>query len=130
MLIDEGKRFTPDEILVCKMDFVPTGSLTKRVYKLIHGLKGFFAKIDQGMPEPEYLYGETNKKLASVASKLGFEATKLPVMKRDIEYRVVGRTQEVRNKFEEMLKKTDSRGRTIIEILDSRIQASKTSSRI
>lgn len=125
MLIDEDRMFTPDETLVCKIDFVPTGNLAKRVYSLMYGLSGLFAKIDQGMPEPEYLYGETNKKFAALAARYGFEVTQLPEIEGDIECRVVGRTKEVRKRFDERLKKSGDNGRNIIELLNNRVQTSQ-----
>lgn len=128
MLVDEGRRFTPDETLVAKIDFLPTGNHLKRVLSCIDGMKRFIMKIDNGMPKPEYLFGETNAEVARTATKFGFEATSLPEVEGDIEYRVIGKTKEVREIFEKLLQRTDRKGRNIVDLLNRRLELSQASS--
>lgn len=129
------------ETLAGKMDFAPGGrkkfkqhTMSESLLYGIRGLQDFFTAIDEGNSTPEYLYGVTNKRMATAAKRLGFETAKGKtkrfsladnkfdrLLKKD---RIVGDTQVVRKKLEELLARKDGSGESsVVKMLENRISA-------
>lgn len=122
-LRDLPEKFTenfqlPSDVVVGKIDFPRTRPTTLNNAQLIAynrdtldtGLKDlqvFFTSLDKEKLMPEYLIGRTSSTMARATRRFGFK-----ILKEGNVIRVVGKTATVRKKFETILAKAASRGRT------------------
>lgn len=75
--------------------------LSLNLASVLAGGKEFFDVVDKGFPNPEFLCGKTKKQMAEFAQRrLGFTA-----IKGEKYFVVVGRTADVRARFEELTNK-------------------------
>lgn len=122
---------TSDRALIGYMDFMPKGAqalapgaMTFNLLAGIEDLQSFFEMIDKGKPEPEYLFGYTNERMANATKRLGFTVTNLTSQTKDSQnYQVVGKTSIVRQRLDELLQKTDVQERTIVDLLQQRLDS-------
>lgn len=99
-------------------------TISENLLQFFLGFNRFFAEVDQGATEPDYLVGETNWHMADFSQRLSF-TTNPPTRPRpkgyeEIKYRVTGETKAVRRQLESLLAKTTINGSPIIGILRAR----------
>jgi hypothetical protein len=111
------------DALIGEIDFIPTGNVPRRIVAGLHGLRGFFIRISNEVLAPEYLVGGTTPNMANAVKRLGFDTIDLSDKVKSSHERkffVIGRTEVVKNKLDEILSKRNRRGQTIMETLNER----------
>lgn len=131
-------RTFPVNATVGKIHFIPNGStdlhpdeLSGNLLKGLLGLQEFFREVDQEkIVKPEFLYGNTNRKMARFVSKqFGFAIVNDPPSHHDDHariYNIVGKTNLVRTHFERLVQKKDNKGRALKDVLSLRVSAEIT----
>lgn len=116
--------------LAGEVDFTPNGrseftpeNMSENILAYLVGFQKFFTTVDQGKPEPVFLYGKTNKHMAQFAARFGFThrhdgRSNTP---DGTNYRVFGSTQVVRDSLDLLVSRRDMQGRSVIDRLKLRV---------
>lgn len=117
----------PDDAVIGHIEYIPQpGSRTNRMYAAFSGMQQFIEEVDGlSVVKPDYLFAQTNGRMAKLAKRLGFELTDLTPNTADVHrkfYEVLGDVNTVRTELLKLSQRTDRSGKSLPNAIKQRIR--------